>query len=126
MRRLFSTFAGGWPGAGLLFMRLVAGIALILPAVMRLGNGPPLGAAIRPVLAIGAGLLLLAGLWTPIAGSLAAVIAVWRAFSLFGDPWADILLATMAAALALVGPGAWSADARLFGWKRIDVRDRRR
>ena len=28
MRRLFSTFARGLPGTGLLFMRLVAGIAL--------------------------------------------------------------------------------------------------
>ena len=27
----------------------------------------------------------------------------------------------MGAALELVGPGAWSVDARLFGWKRIDV-----
>ena len=29
MRRLFSTFAFGWPGIGLLFMRVVAGVALI-------------------------------------------------------------------------------------------------
>ena len=29
VRRLFSTFAYGWPGVGLLFMRLAAGIALM-------------------------------------------------------------------------------------------------
>jgi len=42
-----------------------------------------------------------------------------------GDLWADVLLPTLGASLALLGPGAWSADARLFGWKRIDVRDRK-
>jgi len=31
------------------------------------------------------------------------------------------MLATLAIALALIGPGAWSVDARLFGWKRIDI-----
>jgi hypothetical protein len=40
------------------------------------------------------------------------------------DPWPHILLATLAGALALLGPGAWSIDARRFGWKRIVIRDR--
>ena len=26
----------------------------------------------------------------------------------------------MAGALAMLGPGRWSLDARLFGWKRIE------
>ena len=37
----------------------------------------------------------------------------------------SLLLGTLGAALALLGPGAWSADARLFGWKRMDIRDRK-
>ena len=70
------------------------------------------------------GLALLIGLWTPIAGSLVGVFSLWSAVSHKGDLWADILLATMGATLALVGPGAWSLDARLFGWKRIDISER--
>jgi uncharacterized membrane protein YphA (DoxX/SURF4 family) len=105
-------------------MRLVGGIAVVARSVVMLSE--PATPAAAPVLAIGAGLLLLAGLWTPIAGSLVAAIGIWLAFTRAEDPLASVLLATMGAALALVGPGAWSIDARLFGWKRIDVRERTR
>ena len=66
-----------------------------------------------------AGLLLLAGLWTPIAGAALAALAGWSAFFVNGDPWAQILLAAAGIALAMLGPGYWSTDARLFGRKRL-------
>ena len=125
LRRLFSTFARGLPGTGLLFMRLVTGIALVDRGVMRLLAGPPTLLAVLSVLTTGAGLLLLAGLWTPIAGTLVAVIEFWKVFLHVGDPWIYILLGTFGAGLALLGPGAWSVDARVFGWKRIDIRTRK-
>ena len=66
-----------------------------------------------------AGLLLCAGLWTPVAGTVLTALAVWSVVSADGDPWPQVLLAAMAIALALLGPGAWSIDARLFGRKRL-------
>lgn len=104
---------------GLLLLRLVAAIAII---VQRLTTGSPL----LDWIAIAAGILLLLGFWTPFSGSLLAALELWKLLSRQPlDPWADILLATIGAALALLGPGAWSADARLFGWKRIEVGDRK-
>jgi putative oxidoreductase len=125
VRRLFSTYASGLPGAGLLVMRLVTGIALGSRGIAGIRGEPSIETVLWFGLAAVAGILLLAGWWTPIGGTLLAVVEAWRAFCQPGDPWIPILLGTLGAALALVGPGAWSVDARLFGWKRIDIRDRR-
>lgn len=103
-------------------MRLVAGGSLIAHGLMGLRTAPPAQLLIPDALGIAAGMLLLAGLWTPITGTLVAALGIWKSITEPGDPWANIFLGTIGTALALLGPGEWSADARLFGWKRIDVR----
>jgi len=125
LRRLFSTFAPGWPGVGLLLMRLVAGASLVIHGFARLQTGPSIQFAVLAVSAVTIGILLLAGLWTPVAGSLVAALAIWNIITRPGDHSACIFMATIGAALALVGPGAWSLDSRFFGWKQIDIRDRK-
>ncbi len=121
MRRLFSNFAHGWPGVGLLLIRIVAGVSLMVDGFEKFQAGEPTGSVILRLLAVAVGALLIAGLWTPIAGSLVIGLAIWQTVLRHENPYPDILLAAMGAALALVGPGALSMDARLFGWKRIDI-----
>ena len=114
VRRLYSTFAGGWPGTGLLLLRLVIGSALVVRAASKLWIDPPLNVTILAVLSIAAGILLILGLWTPIVGSSVALIQIWKMITLPGDKWVWLLLGTTGAALAMLGPGVWSIDARLF------------
>src|SRR5262249_11288736 len=106
-------------------MRLVAGGTLIVRAVLGLSGALTIAPAPFLVLQIALGILLLIGLWTPVAGTLVAVTPIYFPYLATSDPLIHVLLATLGAGLALLGPGAWSVDARLFGWKRIDLGDRR-
>lgn len=124
MRRLFSNFATGAPGLGLLLLRLSAGIGLMAHGVLALHGAVPLGPALLYVLTIGTGLLLLLGLWTPVAGTMQAILALRHAFLHAPTPWIYVQMGILGIGLALLGPGAWSIDARLFGWKRIRISDR--
>jgi uncharacterized membrane protein YphA (DoxX/SURF4 family) len=66
-----------------------------------------------------AGLLILGGLWTPAVGVLACILELWIAFTQPGTQSLAIILAALAISLAMIGPGAWSIDARLYGRKQI-------
>jgi uncharacterized membrane protein YphA (DoxX/SURF4 family) len=86
---------------------------------MVLRGEPPVGLAIFAVFLIGLGLLLVAGFWTPVVAGSVAICAAWDAFTHPMNRWYSVGVGVLGLALALVGPGAWSVDARLFGWKRL-------
>lgn len=120
MQRLFSTFPEGWPGAGLAFLRVVTAIPPFQHGIAGLWpTSQPL--VMMHLAAAGAAALLLAGLWTPVAGVLLAIVELGLAVFHPGDRWMHMLVGALGVALAMLGPGAWSVDARLFGRKRIQI-----
>ena len=118
MQRLFSTFPCGLPGAGLLLLRAAAAIPLLYNGLLTVASPSP---AILEVVSAGAAVPLLIGLWTPLAGAVVAIAELGLAVLLPAEPWMYVHFATMGAALAMLGPGGCSVDARLFGRKQIQI-----
>lgn len=109
-----------------MLLRLVAGVGLVLQGFAVFRGPVSTGVVLSDTVAAICGLFLLTGLWTPVVGVLAAVVEFSAAYFLHRlDPWGYILFGILAISLALLGPGAYSVDARLFGWKRIEIPDRR-
>ena len=124
MQRLFSTFPDSWPGLGLLLLRVGLSSHLIFIAISDLSarSSEPIALTTCVAAALG-GIFLLAGLWTPIMGAFVAVDEVWIAF-LLHSPGQEhmsthICLAVISTSVAMLGPGAWSIDARLYGRRRL-------
>jgi hypothetical protein len=121
MRPVFPTFADRLPSHGLVLLRAIIAIALVVRC-LQLDEGVSLFAFSPHLIAAGAGLFLLLGLGTPVAGVILALSEFLIAFSQGHDPWASVLLGSLGVAVALLGPGTWSLDARRSGWKRIEIR----
>ena len=119
LQRLFSTFADGFPGIGLLLQRLITAVAVGCSMFARFHGMPQHGSVALLFIDGGAALLLLVGLWTPFAGLVIACCELWVVVSGGGEFWPPLVLATLGATLAMIGPGAWSVDALLFGRKQI-------
>ena len=131
---LYSRFPGGTVGLALLLLRLVdglglagEGIRLVTPAMTSPGptNVPFLGLGL-----VTSAVLLILGLRTSFAGGAAAICTAGaalyashdQALSLSAmDAWGFLfaLVFFLSASLAMLGPGCFSLDARLSGWRMI-------
>jgi putative oxidoreductase len=121
VQRLFSTFPNGWPGRGLALLRLTVAAPLLrecISFVCGMTHSPPLLVDLLSFIAAG---LLLLGLWTPISAGLQIALEVWSAAREVSSANAHVILAAVGLALLMLGPGAWSIDAKLFGRKRIEL-----
>jgi putative oxidoreductase len=127
VQRLFVSFPDGWPGIGLLWLRLVVGIALALQGASYLSGFLEANMGVWGIvgMAVVGGLCLIGGLFTPAAGIAAIVVSILVATGpihesqLFFRLQGSLLLAAATISIMLIGPGAYSIDARLFGRREI-------
>lgn len=136
LQRFFSSFPGGWPGLGLLILRIAVAFNAILCGVSVLAgwNAQMSSSWMTSLLWIVIGLLVLTGFVTPLASiaatfgylipSLSSLLAAGPVKS--ASTFSGLYLAAISAALALLGPGAFSVDARLFGRREIIIPEGRR
>lgn len=116
MQRLFSGFPNSLPGAGLLVLRLALGFVLFVHSCVLCGLAQSFDGVLQIAVIVVACLILL-GLATPFAAGVGVLVS----FGLKAPFETHILIAATDVSLILLGPGAWSADARLFGRRRIDL-----
>ena len=124
MRRLFFTFLRGWPGIGLLLLRLTLACSLLANAAAMF-DGPALSQLLPALAGILMAALITIGLCTPIAGVAVCLLQFSMAFTTAAAPEPLLLRAAMGLSLALLGPGIWSIDARLYGRKRVEIKSLR-
>jgi hypothetical protein len=101
-------------------MRGVVGAVLLVGTALQ-WHEPSLRLALSSASLALPGLFLVVGLWTPLAGAVVAVIEISQILRVDEHSVVGLLTGTIAAGLAMLGPGRWSVDARLFGWRRIDA-----
>jgi uncharacterized membrane protein YphA (DoxX/SURF4 family) len=129
--RTFSTFPDGWPGAGLLLLRLAIGALLAVQGMAYLADWSALliPAMLLALLTLTSGVLLIVGCLTLHAALVATIACVCDVFSwlphlgpdMFGSRLSCVLVAAIAAALICLGPGAFSLDAVIFGRREIVI-----
>jgi hypothetical protein len=137
--RLYSRFPAGSVGLALVLLRLVDGIGLLgvgIHLFTPAGTSPEPTSVLLLGLVLGASaVLLILGRRTSLAGGTAAIGTAGTAlhFShhlhLLGSEmyaWIFVLalVFSLSSSLALLGPGAYSLDARLSGWRVIKLSPR--
>jgi uncharacterized membrane protein YphA (DoxX/SURF4 family) len=131
LQKLFAAFPAGWPGIGLICLRVAVAIALLTHgvAVLSAAEAPAFRVWTMESVAILVGVALLIGLLTPLVGAAAAICYLYVGTSQLLGTGNDShgstawCLAIISIALVLLGPGAFSLDARLFGLRQIMIPD---
>jgi hypothetical protein len=117
MQRLFSMFPDGLPGIALVLLRGSVASTVLIHGYARHGTSPAWEMAAFALLSI----LLAGGILTPVL-ALVALAVQWIGFPDFTV--ADIVIvgacSANALALSLLGPGAYSLDARRYGRRVVD------
>jgi hypothetical protein len=137
--RLYSRFPAGRVGLALLLLRLVDGLGLVGGGLHLFTAGEtssePAGVLFLGLVLVASAVMLILGLRTALAGSAAAVCTAGAALyashhlQLLGtamDAWLFLfaMVFFLSSSLALLGPGGYSLDARLSGWRRINLSSR--
>jgi uncharacterized membrane protein YphA (DoxX/SURF4 family) len=114
MQRLFGTFPDRGAGLALVLLRLTVAVCL----VTRTSLCPSPEAEVLSALSRVAAVFFVIGLFTPIV-SITAVFLSLGALWLCSEPLGNSLLIAILIAIALLGAGAYSLDARLYGRRRL-------
>ncbi len=117
-------FPNGWPGGALLLLRLTDGLLLINGCIACWLENPHRIIGLLPTGAAAVAVLLVVGLWTPVTGILAAAAGVPLFIQGANDLRTLICMMTIGIAVSMLGPGAFSIDAAIFGRHRLDLPDR--
>ena len=117
-------FPNGWPGRGLLLLRLTDGLLLLQSSVV--GWSKEMHGGLHAIIALSSalGVFVLAGLWTPVAGLSLAATETALLLQQTDDPRVLAFLISINLSIAMLGPGQVSIDAAIFGRRRLDLPER--
>src|ERR1700733_9654722 len=118
MQRLFGTFPNRGAGVALVILRVTVAVVLIsgarLCAGPRVGPGVGPGAEVLVTLAGIAAVLLMVGWYTPLAAGLAVLVSLGTLWFCH-ETTVNVLAISILVSISLLGAGAYSVDARLYG-----------
>lgn len=101
-----------------MLLRFSTAIPLVYTGLLTAASASPRTAE---VIIAAAAFLLLIGLWTPFAAAFIAAAQLALAIAHPAERAMLLQYAAISAALAMLGPGGCSVDARLFGRKQISI-----